>query len=444
MPENRKKDLTGTEERNLLTGKEGGSETDRNIIDVVWNFLSSMKLGIILLLVLAAASIIGTIWVPRDMYGQPDYLKFYNHPVFNVILALLALNILVCSINRWRLIKSTLSGPSVAAAENIVKKSGEALKIKADPAQAAEKVGDLLKRKGYRIFSSQEGDVFKIASDKGHLGILGPYLTHLSFFIMIVAIVVKFSGLVGFDGQFAGWEGETYSLGDVQGIQNVDYDDYFDIRVNSFRTEYRPDGHEIKQWFSDVTVIDGDKETDFSIYVNQPMVYNGIKFYQSSYGHQYVGKYSGTAGEDQEFILGQGGQEYLWDEGTNLAFVPTGFEDETKRVKLQIYKGQQIVDEVDAVLNQPVKYENVEVVFEGVKSFTVLSTKKDPGVPIIGAGSILLIVGVVISFILRQRKIWSVIRPDAKGALVEIGGVSAKDKRGLDSDLEEITAALKK
>lgn len=208
MPENRKKDATGTEERNLLTGKEGGSETGRNIIDIAWNFLSSMKLGIVLLLVLAAASIIGTIWVPRDMYGQPDYLKFYNHPVFNIILALLALNILVCSINRWKLIKSTLSGPSVAAAENIVKKSGEALKIKAEPAQTANQVRDLLKRKGYRIFSSQEGEVFKIASDKGHLGILGPYLTHLSFFIMIVAIVVKFSGLVGFDGQFAGWEGK--------------------------------------------------------------------------------------------------------------------------------------------------------------------------------------------------------------------------------------------
>ncbi|WP_418790413.1 cytochrome c biogenesis protein ResB [Phosphitispora sp. TUW77] len=443
MPENRKKDVTGTEERNILTGKNDGSKTNRNIIDIIWNFFSSMKLAIILLLVLAAASIIGTIWVPLDIYGQPDYLKFYNHPVFNIILILLALNILICSFNRWKSIASTLRGPSIAAAENIVKRSGETFKIKAEPAKAAEKVKELLLGKGYRIFESHEGEVYKIASDKGHLGILGPYLTHLSFFVIVVAVIIKFSGLVGFDGTFVGWEGGTYSIGDVHGIRNVDYDDYFDIRVNRFRTEYRPDGREIKQWYSDVTVIDGDKETNFTIYVNKPLVYNGIKLYQSSFGHQYTGKYSGTAGTDQQFIIGQGGQEYLWDEGTKLAFVPTGFEDATEKVKLQIYRGQQIIDEVDAVLNQPIKYEDVEVVFEGVKSYTVLSAKRDPGVPIIGAGSILLIAGVVISFILRQRRIWSIIRPDSKGALVEIGGISAKDKRGLDIDIAEITAALK-
>jgi len=417
----------------------------KNIVNVVWDFLSSMKLGITLLLVLAVVSIVGTIWVPVDPFTQqPDYLKFYNNPLFNMLLGLLALNLLVCSLNRWKVITSTLKGPNVNIPENFIKnlKSGAGTKIGADVSDAAQRVKDLLKKKGYRVFSSEGEDMFKVASDRGHLGILGPYLTHLSFFIMILAIMIKFSGLVGFDGTFVGWEGQTYSLGQVEGIRNVDPADYFDIKVNNFRTEYRPDGQEVKQWLTDLTVIDGTNTFNYTVFVNKPLVYKGMKFYQSAYGHNFSGKTSGPGGQDQPFEVGTQ-QQYVQAPGTDIALVPTGFEDATKKVKLRIYKQGQWVDEAEAVLNSPFKYENAQVTFEGVNSYTVLSAKKDPGVPIIGIGSIVLILGVVFSFLLRQRRIWAVIKPEQGGSVVQIGGISAKDKRGLDRDLDDIITELK-
>ncbi len=444
MAEGKKPAGSGIEEQNVLPGETGTGPSDDSIINKAWNFLSSMKLGITLLLVLAVASIIGTIWVPKDPFtGQPDYLKFYNNPIFNILLALLALNLLVCSLNRWKAVKNTLQGPNVDVSENFIKslKSSSSVKVKNEPGQTAEELKGLLKKKGYRVFSRQEGDTFKVAADRGHLGILGPYLTHLSFFVIIVAVMIKFSGLVGFDGTFAGWEGQTYSIGQTQGIQNVDPADFFDIRINNFRTEYRPDGREVKQWYSDVTVIDGLKTFDFSIYVNKPLVYKGIKFYQSSYGHQFSGKYSGPSAKDRQFNVGM--QEYIQPAGTELTFVPMGYEDATKEVKFRIYKGNQWVAEDEAVLNTPYKYENAEVKFENVLSYTVLSAKKDPGVLIVGIGSILLIAGVIVSFILRQRRIWSVVTPEKGGSLVQIGGISAKDKHGLDNDLDQIIGEFK-
>lgn len=433
----------GNEEQNVSPGEARASQNDENIVNKIWNFLSSMKLGITLVLLLAVASIVGTIWVPTDQFGQQDFTVYYNNPLFKLLLGLLALNLLVCSLNRWKAITSTLKGPKADISEGFVKnlKSGGSVKLKNGPIQVGEKVKDLLRKRGYRVFTKQDGEVFKVSSDRGHLGIFGPYLTHLSFIIIIVAIVIKFSNIVGFDGTLVGFVGQTYSLGQVEGIQNVDSADYFDVKINNFRTEYRPDGS-VKQWYSDVTVIDkGQAQPPFSIYVNNPLVYKGIKFYQSSYGSQFSGSSSGPSAKDQPFTVGT--QQYIQPPGTDITFVPLAYEDAQKMIVLATYKGNSQVGEDRVALNTPFKYENTEVKFAQANNYTVLSVKKDPGVPVIGVGSILLILGVMISFLLRQRRIWSVVAPDKDGSIVYIGGIAAKDKRGLDNDLEQVMTQLK-
>ena len=443
MAQNNNQAEPGNEEQNVSPGQAGTSQKDENIVNKIWNFLSSMKLGITLLLLLAVASIVGTIWVPTDQYGQQDFTVYYNNPLFKLLLGLLALNLLVCSLNRWKAITSTLKGPKADVSEGFVKnlKSGGSVKLKNGPIQVGEKVKDLLRKRGYRVFTKQDGEVFKVSSDRGHLGIFGPYLTHLSFIIMIVAIIIKFSNIVGFDGTMVGFVGQTYNLSQVEGIQNVDPADYFDVKIDNFRTEYRPDGS-VKQWYSDVTVIDnGQAQPPFSIYVNNPLIYKGVKFYQMSYGSQFSGTLSGPSAKDQPFAVGA--QQYLQPQGTDITFVPMEYHEPTKQIHLVIYKGNQQAGEEELVLNTPFKYENTEVKFTQGDNYTVLSVKKDPGVPVIGAGSILLIFGVMISFLLRQRRIWSVVAPDKDGSIVYIGGISAKDKRGLDMDLEEVMTQLK-
>ena len=431
--------------QNTSPGEPGASSKDNNVINVIWDFLSSMKLGIVLLLVMAIVSIIGTIWVSVDpTTGQQDFAKFYNTWYFRIIMGLLALNLLICSLNRWKAVTNTLRGPGAEFSENFVNnlKAVRTLKLKAQPAEVAESVKGLLKQRGYRVFSKQDGDNIKLSSDKGHLGILGPYITHLSFIIIIVAIVIKFSGLVGFDGMMTGVVGQTVNLSQVQGIQNVDPLEYFDIKVNNFRTEYRPNGRDVKQWYSDVTVIDkGQKVMDYSIYVNHPLVYKGIKFYQMSYGNQFSGKFTGPQAKDQSFAVGA--QEYIQPPGTDITVIPMSVDNITKKILVQTYKGNQQVDQQEVALNTPYKYEQAEVTFNGADAYTVLSVKRDPGVPIIGAGSMMLIIGVIFSFLLRQRRIWSVVSLDKDGSLVHIGGIAAKDKRGLDNDLDEIMAKIK-
>lgn len=438
MADNKKEKELEIQEKATDSGSSNVS-----IIDTVWNFLSSMKLGIILLLAMAIISIVGTIWVPKDQFGRENFVGFYNSWFFRSLMGLLALNLLICSLNRWKAVVNTLKGPKADISLNFIRnlKSQESIKLKTNPLQAAESVKSLLKKRGYRIFDTQEGDSFKVSSDRGHLGILGPYLTHLSFIVLIVAIVIKFSGVVGWEGTMAGLVGETVNVSQTSDVQGkMDPQDNFDIKINDFRTEYRPDGS-VKQWLSEVTVIDGNKTFPYTIYVNNPLIYKGIKFYQSSYGYQFSGVSSGPGAANQQFAIGT--EQYIQPAGTDITFIPVQYNEATKKITVQTYKGQQGVNQEDITVNTPYKYEQAEVTFQEVTPYTVFTVKKDPGVPIVGAGSLLLMVGMIISFILRQRRIWAVVTPDKDGAVIQIGGQSAKDKRGMENDIEQIVSELK-
>ncbi|MDT3699629.1 MAG: cytochrome c biogenesis protein ResB [Thermincola sp.] len=440
MAKDKKKADIPNEERNSANGETGASPQQKNIIDVVWDFLSSMKLGIALLLIMAIASIFGTIWIPVDPYtGEQDYVKYYNTWPFKILMSLLSLNLLICSLNRWKSITGTLKGPSSDFSDKFVKslKSVQSFKLNKQPGQAAGQVEELLKKRGYRIFSNPDGEAIRVSSDRGHLGILGPYLTHISFMVILVAMMIKFSGFVGFDGSMSGLVGQTVNLGEVQGIKNIDPAEYFDIRINDFRTLYRPDGS-VQQWHSDVTVIDKDKTFDYSISVNHPLIYKGIKFYQMSYGSQFAGTWSSGNTKGRQFTVGSQNPVYT---DSDITFVPLGVDD--RGVAVDIYKGNQYVGQQQVAVNTPLKYEAAEVSFTEALPYTVLSVKRDPGVPIIGVGSLLLMVGVILSFLLRQRRIWAIITPEKEVSMVYIGGISPKDKTGLENDLSGIIDEIK-
>ncbi|HWI54655.1 MAG TPA: cytochrome c biogenesis protein ResB [Desulfobacteria bacterium] len=441
MAKDKNRNDANFEDQKLSPGEPRSSSGESNIVDVIWNFLSSMKLGIALLLIMAIASIYGTIFIPKDQYGRENFISFYNSLPFKLLMGLLSLNLLICSLNRWKSVINTLKGPKSNVSLNFVKglKSSASFKLKSSPAEAAESVKALLRKRGYRVFDNTEDDSFRIASDKGHLGILGPYLTHFGFLIMLVAIMVKFSGVVGFEGTLAGVEGGTYNLNQLADVQGkMAPEDNFELRINDFRTVFRPDGS-VKQWYSDVTVIDGNQSYPYSIYVNNPLVHKGIKFYQSSYGYQFAGKYGAEGNTNQQFTLGP--EEYVTS--GDISFMPVKYNEATNKITVVTYKGTQGIKQEDVALKTPYKYEKAEITFDKVNAYTVLTVKKDPGVPIAGFGSILLMVAIVISFILRQRRIWAVVTPEKEGSLVLIGGQSAKDKRGLDQDLEVISAELK-
>ncbi|MGD8972426.1 MAG: cytochrome c biogenesis protein ResB, partial [Desulfobacterales bacterium] len=101
----------------------GNQAISTDPFEKIWRFFSSVRLTIVLLLSLAATSIIGTL-IPQNESPQAylqafgaslyrffdllGFLDLYHSWWFQTLMLLLALNVLICSINRlsttWRII----------------------------------------------------------------------------------------------------------------------------------------------------------------------------------------------------------------------------------------------------------------------------------------------------------------------------------------------------
>ena len=132
---------------------------------------------------------------------------------------------------------------------------------------------DFLKRKKFKFveYPSQDGST-GIYAWKGVMGRLGSDVTHISLLLILLgAIVGSFAGYKDFKAVYVGG---TFSVPDAD----------FNLRLDKFWIEYYDTG-QIRQYNSLLTVLEGGKEVlTKQIWVNEPLYYKGIRFYQSSYG----------------------------------------------------------------------------------------------------------------------------------------------------------------
>ena len=61
------------------------------------------------------------------------------------------------------------------------------------------------------------------------------------------------------------------------------------VRVNEFTAEFHPGTRKAKKYVSEVTRIDDSGEVDITISMNKPMRYDGMTFYQASFGPRGAG-----------------------------------------------------------------------------------------------------------------------------------------------------------
>ena len=126
--------------------------------------------------------------------------------------------------------------------------------------------------KGYRLLAKNEGGEVTLYATKGVMGRVGAHMAHLS------ATVIVLGGLLGSYYGFQEFgvclEGQTYHI--PRGN--------FDLKVEKFWIDYHENGA-VKSYNSTLTVLEGgESKMTKTITVNDPLVYKGIWFYQSSYG----------------------------------------------------------------------------------------------------------------------------------------------------------------
>ncbi len=442
------------------------------VLNAVWSFFASVKLALITLFILAAASTVGTVieqgkehayYVQKygpnltQFFEVLDITNTYKSWWYMALLGLFAANLVVCSIERlprvWRLV--VMDNLSVDPQKLEKMSFTHRADTKLSAGAAAEQMHQFLIRTGWkrpRRLDRPDSSIL-FFSQKGAWTRLGVYIVHLSFLIILIgAMIGKYSGLEAYVFLPEGKEGSSnVFLRKTQ--QPVPLG--FKLQNDHFEKTFYPKGM-IKQFHADLTVLDPEEEKPYkkSIVVNDPLTYKGFTFYM---GDTYpLDDFSliisnRTTGMKQTFRRIPTGRDVVW-EGTGASFrieeVKRDQDGAVQQVKIRFTADANATPSIFWMKdNTPV------TIKQSGKEFTIsfhqlysilLLVKKDPGVSVVYFGCIMMVVGIAISFFLSHKRVWLQITTRAKdsGSLILVSGTSNKNKQAFERGFQELVNRL--
>ena len=454
-----------------------GAKTDgTDWIEKIWDFLTSLKLVVILLLILSALSIAGTVIEQNkpiqeySRYLQPGTIALfsklglfdmYHSWWFVACLSLLALNITACTMDRYQGIMAGMRKKTLVLDEKLSKSLQNLTTIRYDlPLEAVEKKMVELAGKGFSgkpVVTVAEDGVSHYFFEKGKYSRLAFFVTHLSILIIFLgAMVGSFFGYKGYVNIFEG--GTVSQLQTRAGkIQHLN----FQVKCNTFHAEFYPSGAPM-DYRSDLSIIQNGREViRKTIRVNDPLTFEGVTFYQSSYGGQpdqvvidvvnRNGSLKGTVTAPfgmKVDIPGVADKIGIADYQEHY-HLPDGSEG-GRAVDVHIFpeKGGEV--EAWLLLDHPEydKRRGGETYFRvkdlKLKKYTGLQVNRDPGEILVWLGSILLIAGIMIAFFISHKKLWISLRTDKKGrSELTIGGTANKNRDAFAREMEQLIQNLK-
>lgn len=440
-------------------------------MDRIKKFFSSTRLAVVLLVILAITSIMGTIIIqngPQEVYLNkygPGLFYFfrllsltdlYHSWWFFGILATLSINLGFCSLNRLPSLLRLFAQPKKGVEAQYI--LGLPLKNKAVYSVNMDRVSNLLRErleeKNYHLLlTDQKPAEVSIFAEKGRLGRLGPYITHLSILLILLGGMI--GGLWGFKEYVEIDEGDTVSIPHTG----------FRLRLEDFEVEYYPDSKMPKDYKSALAIIDGGKEVlRKTIEVNHPLIYKGIWLYQSSYGLGEVkvvtinvAKSDTKPGQDFRAKTG----ETFDIPGTDLKvkvarFVPDfvmagsevysrSEEPDNPAAQLEVYEKGKLKLTQWVFYKFPDYHQSQEIdrqfKLSGFEAshYSGLMIVKDPGVAVVWTGCGLLVAGLMATFFISHRRLWVILRKTGKKKmLILIGGKTNKDRPGFEEEFSQI------
>ncbi len=439
----------------------------------IWDFFASVRLTIVLLLSLAATSIIGTL-IPQNenpvayfqTFGEVLYRLFdllgifdmYHSWWFQLLLVLLTANVIVCSIDRISANRRILFVRTPPF--NLARFRG----LKHPETFSDDRPVELLKTscarfiarrfRSSRVERTEHG--YAIFGEKGRWTRFGVYTVHFSVVLLLIGGLI--GSIFGFDGFVNIPEGER-----VRQIQlrnnpaGVQLD--FEIRCDDFDVSFYDSGAP-KEYRSRLTILEqGHAVLQKDIIVNDPLRYKGINIYQSSYGNlppdavvlSFTSKktgmvYTRKAVKDRPVIIPESLGTFVLKEWRRAAEFRGHAVGAAYVGLLTLANG----DPTEVIL--PVRFPSfdkmrkgdtiIAVVEELPRFYTGLQVNKDPGVWVVYAGFILMILGCYITFFMSHQQICvELIETDAKTNVI-VAGTSNKNKTGMQTRLCGIARKL--
>ncbi|GGE38429.1 cytochrome c biogenesis protein ResB [Pullulanibacillus camelliae] len=290
---------------------------NRTAIDKIWNYLSSVKVGVTLIILVLIAIAIGTIfpqniYIPagadpdtfyKDQYGVLGQIyktlgfdNLYKSWWFIILIGLLGASIVVASLDRFFPLHRALKNQKVTRHERFMKKQrlfGTTPTTKGE--EQLQKAEQALKEKKYKV-SREKG---ALLAEKGRFSRWGPYVNHIGLMVVLIAAVLRF--IPGMYVNETMWirEGETKALPGTHNEYYITNHKFILTTYNKQDPQYKQaikeNGSIVKSYQSDVTLFKPEGQSvlgatpklkklrDDQIKVNSPLEFAGYQVFQADY-----------------------------------------------------------------------------------------------------------------------------------------------------------------
>ncbi len=449
-----------------------------SVADTLWHFFTSVRLTVVLLLTLAATSVLGTL-IPQnaqpalyiEKYGSVLYrvlsvlslTDMYHSGWFRFFMVMLTVNIVVCSLDRLSAtVKIVFVRTPVFQIERF-RRLKDAIRF-----SSATPPGELIdlyrSRLGSwfryrRIEQTEEGCC--LFAETGRWSRLGVYLVHLSVLLLLLGGLI--GSIFGFDGFVNIPEGKTVHEVQVNRLAHpVPLD--FGIRCDHFSVSFYPDGRP-KEYLSRLTLLNGQRPLlTRDIIVNRPLRYGGISIYQASYSeippdwHAVATKGVTLRVEDRQTktsfdVKAEVGRSVSLPEKGGR-FTLEALEG-SYNFRGQMNLGETLVGQVtraDGRTQQvliPKRFPSFDRMRQGRYFFTFdpryatgLQVSRDPGVGLVYVGFVTLIIGCLVTFFMSHQRLGIELQQTAHGTQVMVSGTANKNKLGMENKVKRISEAL--
>ncbi|WP_430785474.1 cytochrome c biogenesis protein ResB [Virgibacillus flavescens] len=316
--------IDGNDKTRLLNMRYDGSARrsqtyKKSIIDKIWNFFSSVKVGVWLIVLALVASAIGTIfpqeqYIPsnalsRDpavyyentygifgqIYYQLGFYNLYSSWWYMLVIALIGISLVICSIDRFVPLYKALKKQKPKRHETFLSRQRLYSESESVTDQEQQKMIDELRKQRYKV-RIEKGHVL---AEKGRFSRWGPYVNHIGLIIVMIAAILRMTTPMYIDEYMWLREGEQQVIPGTHGEYYAKNKDFiletYDENNKRFEKAIKEEGVVAKNFETELAIykekpgaIAGadaelEKIKEGSIRLNHPMKFDGYSLYQAGY-----------------------------------------------------------------------------------------------------------------------------------------------------------------
>jgi cytochrome c biogenesis protein len=472
-----------------------------SIVTRALNFLSSVRLGVILLVLLVIASMIGMIIMQvnvegfdkyyaeltpasRFVLGKLGFFDIYHAWYFNALLLVLSLNIVLASIDRFPTAWTYISKKKLDASARWLRgqeQSAVVIFAQEGRAATAERVAAGFRAARLKTVVTEKGGKTFVFGERGAWNRLGAYTVHVALLtIFFGGFLTAQFGRVGNMPLEPGKSADTMveTVFDLDRPMRAVYElpftvECLDVQQKLIRKEGTITADNTLDWLTRIRIRDESGTREALVHMNKPYDYRGYRFFQASFisdgkARQISLRATPQAGgEPVDVTIPRDGSATLPD-GTRVDFRdfaanfslgqgpsqmdPSVYNNPAATLAVTPPGGQPArafafppaMAEAAPFAKQPVAGYIFRLLdFEKAPKAHVLSVQKDPGSTVVYIGFTLLGLTLCAVFFFSHDRVWAHVEErEGGGSEVVMGGNTNRNRLAFGDRFRRLAESL--